>query len=245
MLLGFALVLTRISGFLLVLPVFGSKGLPVQIKAAAAVFLTLFFCTTAPLGVDPARVGTLPAILLLAGEAVYGLALGLIVALLFSVVPFSAHVIEQQMGLTMAEILSPLTEEEAGPLASLLEMIFLLLFLSANGHHLFLQILAKSYSIFPAGTTPTLSLLVGSVTETGSVMFVAGLRLAAPMLAAFLILMVALALLARLIPEMDVFFLGMPVQMGLGLFLVAAFLPFIGGFVTEMSEWMAKLLPIY
>ncbi len=244
MLLGFALVLTRISSFLLMLPVFGSKGLPVQIKAAVAVFLSLFFCTTAPLGVDPAHIGTLPAILLLAREAVYGLALGLIVGLLFSVVQFTGHVVEQQMGLTMAEIVNPLTEEEVGPLASLLEMIFLLLFLSANGHHLFLQILAKSYSIFPAGTTPTLDLLVGSVIETGSVMFVAGLRLAAPMLAAFLILMVALALLARLIPEMDVFFLGMPLQAGLGLFLAAAFIPFIGGFVTEMAEWMAKLLPI-
>ncbi len=244
MLLGFALVLTRISSFLLVLPVFGSKGLPVQIKAAVAVFLSLFFCTTTPLGIDPGRVGTLQAILLLGGEAVYGLALGLIVVLLFSVVQFSGHVVEQQMGLTMAEIINPLTEEEVGPLASLLEMIFLLLFLSANGHHLFLQILAKSYSVFPAGTTPTLGLLVGSVIETGSVMFVAGLRLAAPTLAALLILMVALALLARLIPEMDVFFLGMPVQAGLGLFLAAIFMPFIGGFVTEMAEWMAKLLPI-
>jgi len=243
-LLGFALVLTRISSFLLVLPVFGSKGLPVQIKAAVAVFLSLFICTTAPLGVDPARIGTLQAILLLAGEAVYGLALGLIVVLLFSVVQLSGHVVEQQMGLTMAEIVNPLTEEEVGPLASLLEMIFLLLFLSADGHHLFLQILAKSYSVFPAGTTPTLGLLVGGVIETGSVMFVAGLRLAAPMLAAFLILMVGLALLARLIPEMDVFFLGMPVQAGLGLFLAAAFVPFLGGFVTEMTEWMAKLLPI-
>ena len=156
MLLGFALVLTRISSFLLVLPVFGAKAIPMQIKAAAAVLLSLFFCTTAPLGIDPAQISTLGALLLLAGEAIYGLALGLIVALLFSVVQLSGHVIEQQMGLTMAEIVDPLTDEEVGPLASLLEMIFLLLFLSANGHHLFLLILSKSYSVFPAGTIPTL-----------------------------------------------------------------------------------------
>jgi len=243
-LLGFALVLTRISSFLLVLPVFGSKAIPVQIRAAVAVFLSLFFCTTTPLGVDPAEISTMKAIVLLAGEAVYGLALGLIVVLLFSVVQLSGHIIEQQMGLTMAEIINPLSDEVVGPLASLLEMIFLLLFLSANGHHLFLLILSKSYSSFPAGTVPTLGLLVGGVIETGSAMFVACLRLAAPMLAAFLILMVALALLARLIPEMDVFFIGMPVQAALGLFLAAAFLPFVGGFVTEMADWMAKLLPL-
>jgi flagellar biosynthetic protein FliR len=244
MLLGFALVLTRVSGFLLVLPVFGSRLLPVQIKAAAAVLLSLFFCATVPLGIDPARISTLGALVLLAGEAVYGLALGLIAALLFSVVQLSGHVIEQQMGLTMAEIIDPLTDEEVGPLASLLEMIFLLLFLSANGHHLFLLVLSKSYSAFPAGTIPTLSLLVGGVLETSSVMFVACLRLAAPLLAAFLLLMVALALLARLIPEMDIFFIGMPIQAALGLFLATVFMPFMGGFVTEMAEWMAKLLPL-
>jgi flagellar biosynthesis protein FliR len=243
-LLGFALVLTRISSFLLILPVFGSKGIPVPIKVAVAVFLSLFFCTTMPLGVDPAAVTRMQALVLLAGEAVYGLALGLIVALLFCVVQLSGHVLEQQMGLTMAEVIDPLTDEFGGPLVSLLEMTFLLLFLSANGHHLFLLILSKSYSAFPAGTTPTLGLLVEGVLATGSTMFAACLRLAAPMLAAFLILMAALALLARLIPEMEIFFIGMPVQTALGLFLAAAFLPLVGSFVTEMADWMAKLLPL-
>jgi flagellar biosynthetic protein FliR len=243
-LLGLALVLMRVSSFLLVLPAFGSPGIPVQIKVAAAVVLSLFFGTTMPLSVDAAGVSTMQAILLLAGEAIYGLALGLIVMLLYSVVQLTGHMIEQQMGLTMAEIVDPLTDEEAGPLASLLEMIFLLLFLSANGHHLFLLILSKSYQAFPAGTIPSVNTLVGAVAQTGSVMFVASLRLAAPMLAAFLILMVALALLARLIPEMDIFFVGMPAQVALGLFLVTVFLPFVGGFVTEMADWMAKLLPI-
>jgi len=245
MLLGFALVLTRVSSFLLVLPVFGSRGIPLQIKAAVAVFLSLFFCTTTPLGLDPAGVSTMMAIVLLAAEAIYGLALGLVVTLLFSVVQLSGHVVEQQMGMTMAEIINPLTDEQVGPLATLLEVIFILLFLSANGHHLFLLVLSKSYSAFPAGTIPTLDLLVSGVIETGSVMFVACLRLAAPMLTASLLLMAALALLARLIPEMEVFFIAMPVQAALGLFLAATFLPFVGGFVGEMAGWMAKLLPIY
>lgn len=244
MLLGFFLVLTRLSSFLLVLPIFGSKILPVPLKAAAAVLLSLFFCTTTPLGVDPTQVSLLGAVLLLAGEAVYGLALGLIVALLFAAVSLSGSVIEQQMGLTMAEIINPLSEEEVGPLATLLEMIFLLLFLSVNGHHLLLLILAKSYSAFPAGTIPTLSTLVNGVVETGSVMFVASLRLGAPLLAGSLVLVVALALLARLIPEMDIFFVSMPAQAALGLFLTAAFLPLFGEYLTEMADWMGKLLPL-
>jgi flagellar biosynthetic protein FliR len=244
MLFGFALVLTRLSAFFLVLPVFGWQTIPVRVKVALTALLSLFFYAVTPLRTHAAEVSILAAIALLAGEAVYGLALGLIVTLMFSAVRISARIIEQQMGLTMAEIVDPLTGEETAPLSGLLETIFILLFLSANGHHLFLLILSKSYEAFPPGVIPSLDRLAGGVITTSSAMFVACLRLAAPMLAAFLILMVALALLARLVPEMNIFFISMPVQMGLGMFLAAIFLPFIAEFVSEMALWMARLLPL-
>jgi len=243
-LLGFALIVTRISAFFLVLPVFGWKAIPVRIKVAATILLSVFFGAITPLNIDPAEVSTLTAIMLLMGEAVYGLALGLTVAMLFSVVQLSGRIVEQQMGLTMAKIVDPLTGEQVNPLSSLLEMIFVLLFLNANGHHLFLLVISKSYSAFPPGSIPTIDLLVGGLIQTGSAMFIASLRLAAPMLAAFLILMVALALLARLVPEMDILFMSMPVRAGLGLFMAAALMPFVGGFVGEMADWMAKLMPL-
>jgi flagellar biosynthetic protein FliR len=243
-LLGFALVLTRISAFFVILPVFGWKTIPLQIKVAATVLLSVFFYVVTPLPASLAHVTTLMAVLLLCVEAIYGLALGLIIALLFSVVQLSGQIIEQQMGLTMSEIVDPLTETETNPFASLVEMIFVLLFLSANGHHLFLLALSRSYDAFPPGTMPTIPLLAGGVVNTSTAMFVASLRLAAPMLAAFLVLMVTLALLARLVPEMDILFLSMPVRAAMGLFLTAVFLPFINSFVTEMADWMTKLLPL-
>ena len=181
-LLGLMLILTRISGFLLVLPVLGGQTIPVRVKAAVAVLLSLFFCACKPLAVDPVEVSSPMAIILLAGEAIYGLALGLIVALLFSVVQLSARIVEQQMGLTMAQIVDPLNGDQGGTVSSLMEMVFILLFLSANGHHMFLQIISKSYDAFPPGTIPTLGLLVEGVVRTSSTMFIAGLRLAAPLL---------------------------------------------------------------
>jgi len=243
-LLGFTLVLTRISAFFLILPVFGWQAIPMQIKVAATVVLSTFFAAVVPLGIDVAEISTLKAMLLLAGEATYGLALGVIVTSLFSVVRLSGQIVEREMGLTMAEILDPLTGENGQPLGGLLEMIFVLLFLSANGHHLFLLILSKSYTAFPAGTIPTIQTLTGGVLTAGSAMLIAALRLAAPMLAAFMVLMVALALLARLVPEMNILFISMPVRIGLGLIMAATFLPFLNGYVTEMAGWMAKLLPL-
>lgn len=244
MMLGLALVLTRISGFLLVAPVFGWKMIPLQVKVSIAVILSLFFYAYKPLAVDPMEISPAMALILMVGEATYGLALGLVTALLFSVVQLSGRIVEQQMGMTMAEIVDPMTGEPIGALSSLMEMVFILVFLSANGHHLLLLVFSRSCDAFPPGTVPTLATLVEGVIATGSAMFIACLRLSAPLLVAFLVLMVTLALLARLVPEMNILFISMPVRIGLGLFLMALFIPFVGGFVTEMADWMAQLLPL-
>lgn len=243
-LLGFAMVLTRISAFFMLLPVFGWKAIPVRIKAAMAVLLTIFFSIVTPMPTSSKHISTLEAILLIANEATYGLALGLIVVVMFSVVKFSGRVIERQMGLVMAQVVDPLTGERTQPLGSLLEMIFIILFLSANGHHLFLLIISRSYDAFPPGSIPTMSILAGGVANAGSAMFLAGLRLAAPMLAAFLVLIVVLAVLARVVPEMNILFISLPLRVGMGLLMAAIFLPFIKGFVAEFAEWMGKLLPL-
>jgi flagellar biosynthetic protein FliR len=243
-LLGFAMVLTRISGFFMLLPVFGWSTIPVRVKIAMTILVAIFFSIITPLRIDLTTVSLVEAILLIANEATYGLALGLIVVVLFSVVKFSGHIIEREMGLLMAEILDPLTGETTQPLGSLLEMIFIILFLSANGHHLFLLIIARSYDAFPIGSIPTIAVLATGAIKAGSAMFLAGLRLASPMLAAFLLLMVVLAVLARIVPEMDILFTSMPLRIGLGLLMTAIFLPFINGFVAEFAEWMGELLPL-
>ncbi len=241
-LLGFVMVLTRISAFFMVLPVFGWRAIPVRIKVGLTVLLAIFFSVITPLVIVPNRVSVLEAILLIANEATYGLALGLIAAIVFSAVKLSGRIIERQMGLAMAQVLDPLTGERTQPLGSLLEMIFILLFLSANGHHLFLLIISKSYEAFPAGSIPTIPILTGGVVKAGSAMLIAGLKLAAPILAAFLLLMVVLAVLARIVPEMNILFISLPLRVGLGLLMVTIFLPYINGFVAEFADWMGKLL---
>jgi len=243
-LLGFALVLTRLSAFFLVLPVFGWTNVPVRVRVAVTVLLALFFTYIVPFAVNDDQVTTVEAVLLLANEAVYGLALGLIIVLVFSAVKMCGRIIGRQMGLVMARVIDPLTGDRTQPLGSLLEMIFIILFLSANGHHLFLLIISRSYEAFPAGSIPTINVLAGGVVQAGSVMFLAGLRLAGPILAAFLLLMVALAVLARIVPEMNILFISLPLRVGLGLLMTATFLPFVQEFVAEFAEWMGKLLPI-
>jgi len=243
-LLGFALVLTRISAFFLVVPVFGWKTIPARVKVAMTMLMAVFFSLIAPSAITAGQVSIVEAVLLMTYEATYGFALGLVAALLFAPVKLSGRIIERQMGLAMAEILDPLTGERSQPVGSLLEMIFVVLFLSANGHHLFLSIISRSYETFPVGRIPTMAVLVTGVIKAGSTMLMVGLKLAAPILAAFLLLMVVLAVLSRIMPEMNILFISLPLRVGMGLFLMAIFLPFIYSFVSEFAALMGSLLPV-
>jgi flagellar biosynthetic protein FliR len=187
---------------------------------------------------------TVQAVLLLSCEATYGLALGAIANVLFATVKLAGRIIEDQMGLTMAEMLDPLSEEQGQPLASLLEMIFVIAFLAVNGHHLLLKIIHRSYELFPPGKIPSIATLTSNMLDATSMLLVAGLQLAAPILAALLILLVALAILARIVPEMDIFFISFPLRILLGLAMLIIFVPFINDFVGEMAKMMAKVLPL-
>ena len=244
-LLGFVMVLTRVSAFFLTAPVLSWQSIPAVTKVSMALLLTIFLSATMPpMHVNTADVSTVEAVLLISNEAIYGFGLGLIAALVFWAVKFSGEIIEREMGLTFAEILDPLSGEGGQALSTLLEMLFILLFLSANGHHLFLLTISKSYESFPAGSIPTTAVLTEGIIKGGSTMLVAGLRLAAPMLAAFMLMVIALAVLARIAPEMDILFTSFPLKVGLGLLMTAAFIPFINSFVSEFADWMGKLLPL-
>ncbi len=243
-LLGFAMVLTRISAFFLVVPVFSWKTIPARIKVAAVLLVSIFFSLASPSFVTSAEVSVVESVLLISNEAIYGFALGLIVVLVFSAVKLSGRIIERQMGLAMAQILDPLTGERTQPVSALIEIIFVLLFLGANGHHMFLLIISKSYEAFPAGSIPTAGVMVEGVIKAGTTMFIASLRLAAPMLAVFLLLLVVLAVFARIMPDMNILFISMPLRVGLGLLMAGIFLPFVQGFLAEFSDWMGKLLPL-
>ena len=106
------------------------------------------------------------------------------------------------------------------------------------------MIISRSYEAFPAGSVPTIPVLAEGIVSAGSTMLMAGLKLAAPILAAFLVLMVILAVLARMVPEMNILFISLPMRVGLGLLMVVVFLPFISTFVTEFADWMGKLVPV-
>ncbi len=240
----FGLILTRVCVFVVVLPLFGSPSIPVQIKAAICLIVAVFLAAVVPLNISPADITPVQAAILLGNEAIYGAAAGVSIALVFAAVRLAGIIIENQIGFNMAEILDPLSGEETQPASMLLEMVFILLFLAGGGHHLFLLVLDRSYDFFVCGRTADAAAIVQGITHSGSIMFAAALRLSAPILAAFILLMIVLAILARVVPEMDILFISLPLRVALGIAMMTVFVPFLREFVEEFGQWMSKLLAV-
>jgi flagellar biosynthetic protein FliR len=236
------LVLGRTSAFVLSLPVFGWQVLPAIVRAGMAILLTAFLVGSGPMPSVPADTTLFAAALLLVQETLTGLALGLALNIVFQAVRQAGSIAAELMGLAEAGIIDPASGEESDTMAMFFEIAFVLLFLAAGGHLLMLRVLGLSYQAFPVGAMPEASALADLMLRSGTDMLAFAVRLAAPLLGAFLILTVALAVLAKAMPDVNVLFLSFPLRVGLCVLVAAAMMPALGGFTEELAQWMRECL---
>lgn len=241
-LLPFVLLLGRISAFFAVLPIFGNRAIPMQVRAGAAILVTIFFAMITPVTIAPAKVGTLEAGLMLSGEILYGLALGLAISLVFQAVRQAGCMAEREMGFATSSIIDPVSGEEGDAVSLLFDTAFMLVFLAAGGHRLLLSAIGGSYKLFPMGSAPNPAVMAEAIVSAGAAMLLFALKLAAPVLAALLVLAVVMALLARALPEMNILLESLPLRIGLGLILAAAVVPMMNSFIAELADWMNRSL---
>ncbi len=243
-LLGFMLVLTRVGAFFVASPVFSWTSIPPQSKTAIAILLAIFFSSITSYTPPTASPDVLQIIIWTGAEAVYGIALGLVAYALFNVIRNVARIGEQEMGMDIASELDPLTEEQENVLAILVEMIFVLLLFATGGHHILLKILARSYDRFAIGQIPSIAMLTESILQSGSAMLMLSLQMATPILAVFLLIMVVMAILAKIAPESDILFLSMPIRVGIGIFIFGLLAPYLVNYLQTFVQWLDKLLVV-
>jgi flagellar biosynthetic protein FliR len=154
-----------------------------------------------------------------------GLMLGWFAQLLFSGMRLAGHMIETKSGLGMVQLVDPHESGHTGVFSTLLELMAGLIFFSMNGHHLLFQALSSSYSVFPlAGDKFATRVIEGLVGSTADV-FTIALRVSAPVIVGLLLSDIVLGVLARAIPQMNVFMVAQPLQFALSILLLALSLP--------------------
>jgi flagellar biosynthetic protein FliR len=244
-LLPFFLVTARVTAFFVTLPLFGWEILPTSLRLAIALLATVFFAIVLPPAqLNAADVHWVGASLLVAREALCGLALGLVARLIFTAVEQGMLIGTEQMGFMDAEIIDPTTDENQQTIPLIFQMLFAVLFLGMGGHHLLLRVIDHSYQVFPVGRPVDAAGLVEGVVNAGSMMLVLALKLAAPLLAGFLLLSVMLGVIARVMPEMNVLMESFPLRVGLGIVLSLAVMRTLNSFVAELADWLGENLVV-
>lgn len=246
LLVPIGLVLARVSGFVAVLPIFGSALVPMIVRVGLILVLSVFTLATrwTATAIFQSQVPWTLAVLAVVQEVTLGVGLGLCIRLVFSAVQQGGCIFAQQIGLSDAGVIDPVSGEESSSLAEFLEIIFTLFFLVACGHQLLLAILLRSYDWFPLGSYPATGALAGAIVEAGSVMLTLAVQLAAPVLGGFLILAAVLGVLARVMPDLNILFESYPLRVGVGYLLAIAVVGALNGFVAQITAWMQQFLTV-
>jgi flagellar biosynthetic protein FliR len=219
-----ALFGARVSGLVLVAPVFSARLVPVAIRTALVILLTVLLQPVAMthLTTTPALTPTT-----LLSETLIGFAIGIGAAIFVGAAEAAGELLAIQIGLSGAAIMDPLNQTQGPALGQFLNLYAVALLLALNAHLVMLDALAASLQHVPVGSAIDMQAGAASLVSLGSTLFALGLRFAAPVVALVLIGNVALAVLSRAAPQLNILSLAFPVQIGLGLFTFAAALPMI------------------
>jgi flagellar biosynthetic protein FliR len=243
-LLPFALLLGRVSGFFAVAPFFSWAVAPVRARAGMTLVVTVFLAMISTVQIDPQGVHWIRAGVLIAQEILCGAGLGLAARLVYQGIQQGAQILGRQMGMLMANVVDPTSRQRSQPISIFFDMGLMMLFLAIGGHHLLVYLLVGSYKVLPAGGAVDLAAVSDGVVAAGSTMLLLALKLAAPALAGFMVLGVLLGILARVLPEMNILLASFPLRVGLGLFIAAASFPLLDGFASDIAEWIGRLLTL-
>ena len=236
----FMLVLARISMIVSVIPIFGSANVPIPVKVGLSVFLTLISYSFAEASGVPHDLSIAALFTLMLIEALIGMLFGFITGILFYAIQFAGHFISFQMGFAMVQVIDPQSQERVPIIGQFYFILSILLFLLINGHHLVLNVLVESFSIVPIGTGVLSRELTGSLTLIGGRVFVLAMKIASPILVTLFLTDVMMGIIARTVPQMNVFFVSLPLKIGLGLTLLvmtlSSFPWLIEKLVVEIGE---------
>jgi len=224
------LVAMRITGLMLVAPVFSAKTMPVTMRTALIVLFTILVQPFALASVHTAPAVT-PATAL--GETVIGFAIGMGAALLVGAAEAAGDLIAIQIGLSGATLLDPLNNASSPVLANFFSLFTVTVMLALNVHVGMLQAVGTSLHAIPVGSAINLERGAGALISLAGTLFVTGLRFAAPVVATVMIGNAALAVLSRAAPQLNVLSVAFPLQIGLGLFALGAAIPFMASYVGE------------
>ncbi len=230
------MVLVRVSTVIYIMPLFGARFLPDQWKIAFSVVLAVlvsFFLKAPAAGMSITAAGLFLSAI---REVVIGLVIGLTTGFIFYAVMLWGQVISTQMGLGLANVIDPQAGTDISVLSQFYYMFAVVLFLSIDGHHMLIEGIVDSYIYFPLGGSGIPAGSLGEFISFSGQVFVIAVRLAASMIVLLLLVSTTLGVIARTVPQMNIFIVGFPLKLLVGLFGMVVSTPYVARALIEMFK---------
>jgi len=235
----FLLIFVRIVTIIALLPVFGSQQIPLQIKIGLSLLLSviLFSCIMENSTPLQDQFSLTVFALLVIKEVMVGLIMGFVSSFLFTAVQFAGRMVDTEMGFGFVELADPFTDEPTTVLGQLQVILFTILFLLINGHYFFMIAVQRSFEIVPLTNIHFSEgrLAVQITTLIGNI-FIVALKFAAPVYVTLFLTELALGVVARTVPQINIFFVGMPLKIAIGLGTTILVLPMLASLFKNVVE---------
>lgn len=242
------LVFTRIASIFGVIPIFGAKNTPVQTKVGLIFFVAII--------VVPIQLSTfdlqIDSFIDLGGymiiESLIGFSIGLVTLIILNAFYLAGSLVDRNIGFAMVSVISAQDESQLPVSANFFYIFALMIFIITDIHHLLIRTILDSYTAMPIGSNPIFGLIVFDYTEVLSYTFEIGFKMAAPFILVILIANILLGLLSKAMPGMNVFMIGMPLKIFVGLFVfylvMGLYSDVVLGVFGEMMRYIYRLIGI-
>jgi flagellar biosynthesis protein FliR len=234
-LVGFLLVLARLTPLFLLAPLFSSKLVPLRVRGVVAVALAIGL---SPLALAGRHVPTdaVAVLGLITKELLVGLAFAFAIGLLIAALQVAGSLVDTLIGFAFGAAVDPLTGNQGTTISQIYGLFGVMVFIAINGDGIVIRGFAETYDLVGLLETPALGALLDGAIEAFTGLFASALQVAAPVLLALLLTDVAFGLVTRVVPQLNVFSVGIPAKVLVGTLITMASLPFVAGWIGDELE---------
>lgn len=213
----FILVLARIVTMVSLVPIYGSGAVPTQTKIGFSLLLSFIIFPIVVRDFPPIPEHLLLFFGLMFREVLVGVLMGLVTSIIFAAVQLSGQIFGMQIGFGIVNVIDPLSDLQISILGQFEFLVAIMLFLAVGGHHLLIAAMANSYLHVPLGAFAVNAPLTEQVTQMLGKMFDIAFKVGFPMIAAIFLINIVMGVIARTVPQMNIFIVGLPLNIFVGL----------------------------
>ncbi|HWT07139.1 MAG TPA: flagellar biosynthetic protein FliR [Xanthomonadales bacterium] len=228
------LVLVRVSAMLFLVPIFSQTQIPRLVRFGLGLLLSFVIVRTVPPMAPLGGLGMLTVAIL--AQVFVGLVFGFVAFLLFTGIQFAGEIIDIQIGFAVVNIINPLTSQSVTVIGEFQLALATLLYLAADAHHTLIAGIAGSFQLVPLPFAGAPELVAGDVVRFFAQSLFIVFQIAAPVAVALFLVNVMLGLMARVAPQMNVFIVGFPIQISVGLIMLIVSLPLLGAVFPSLID---------